>query len=129
LKFSRSTEQSCSIVFDVNSSHERLGVLKEKPSGVNARSVQNTKGTAEAVPSQNLIDATALVPGRLRIVAIEFRHLDLACQSQLLENPDSPEVEIDLVPGQSMPRAHGMRVVVVMPSLAARQQRNPPAVA
>src|SRR5579863_4989109 len=65
----------------------------------------------------------------LGISRIVFGYMDLFGQPDFGEQPDAPEVGIDFVPLQSMARGHRVRVMVVVPSFAARQQRNPPAVA
>lgn len=45
------------------------------------------------------------------------------------EQPDTPVVDIDLIPSQPVTRRDRIRVMVVVPSLTAREQRNPPIVA
>ena len=60
---------------------------------------------------------------------VELGHLNLLRQANLRQQPDAPEVGIDLVPGQAVARGHRMRVVVVVPAFAAGQQRHPPVVA
>src|SRR6185295_4508725 len=44
------------------------------------------------------------------------------------QNPDLDPGDIELIPCQTVARGSGMRVVIVMPSLAEREKGDPPAV-
>src|SRR4051812_9773700 len=62
---------------------------------------------------------------------LDFRQadaLDIPCQPEFLESPDAIPVGIDLVPLKPVGTRRGMRVVIVVPTLAKRQQSHPPAV-
>ena len=67
--------------------------------------------------------------GRARIGGIELRDLDVFRQTELLEQPDPVVIGIKLVPLQAVAGGDGVSVMVVVPALAAGQQRDPPAVA
>ena len=49
-------------------------------------------------------------------------------QPEKLQRMNTDPVQIDLVPAQTVTRRRRMRVMVVVPSLAERQQRYPPTV-
>jgi len=51
--------------------------------------------------------------------------LNVPRQSKHTQDPNSVPVEIELVPGKSMPGSLGMRVVIVVPALAKSQHGNP----
>ena len=56
------------------------------------------------------------------------RLLDLPREAECLERSDADPVQIQLVPGEPVACARGMGVVIVVPPLAERQQRDPPVV-
>src|ERR1700761_8279826 len=66
--------------------------------------------------------------GRLGVVRVVLRNLDVLGQAQLFEQKNAQIVGVEFVPGQSVPCGDGMRVMVVVPSLAPGQQGDPPAV-
>ena len=55
--------------------------------------------------------------------------LDLCGEAELGEEPDAVVVGVELVPGEAVAGADGMGVVVVVPSLAAGEEGDPPGVA
>jgi len=69
-----------------------------------------------------------LQPGRLGIGRIIVCNAYLLREADLREQPDSPEVGIELVPPESVARGDRVRMVVVVPALATREQGHPPAV-
>src|SRR5215204_7256825 len=54
--------------------------------------------------------------------------VDAPCQAQQLQDSDAIPIDINLVPLQTVFRGSRKRMMVVVPSLAERQQRNPPTV-
>ena len=52
--------------------------------------------------------------------------IDALCQTEKLQSANTPPVDIDLVPGQAMARGTRVRVVIVVPSFAKRDQRYQP---
>src|SRR5579862_7772729 len=65
---------------------------------------------------------------RLLCLISQFHAVDLLCKAELFQRPDAVPVEIELVPGKPVPRGYRMCVVIVVPALAKRKERNPPAV-
>src|ERR1051326_85568 len=61
--------------------------------------------------------------------AVEAEALDAVRESEKLQRTNPEPVQIEFIPVQSMARGGRMCVVVVVPSLAERQQRYPPTVA
>src|SRR5580698_3647514 len=57
-----------------------------------------------------------------------FRGVDFLGDADLFQRPDHVPVEINLVPGQAVPRGDGMRMMIVVPAFAPRYQRHPPAI-
>jgi len=53
---------------------------------------------------------------------------DVLRQAQQGQQLDAPVIEIHLPPGHTMAGRHGMRMVIVVPAIAAVQQRYPPAI-
>ena len=58
-----------------------------------------------------------------------MKALDAVGQTQQLQCTNPHPVQIDLIPTHTVTRRSRMSVVVVVPSLAERQQRYPPTVA
>ena len=54
--------------------------------------------------------------------------LDRFRQPKKLKCPDTPPVDVDLVPGDSMSRGSWVGMMVIVPALAKGQQRDPPVV-
>src|SRR5687767_3150862 len=54
--------------------------------------------------------------------------LEVPGQPQCLQRANADPVEVDLVPREAVTRAGRVRVMVVVPALAKRQQRHPPVV-
>src|ERR1700749_3914582 len=69
-----------------------------------------------------------LSSGRARVLRIKIGDLHLLGETNLFHQPDTVVVDVELIPLESMARAHWMCMVVVVPPLAAREQRDPPAV-
>jgi hypothetical protein len=67
--------------------------------------------------------------GRFGILGIEFGDLDLFGETEFAEDPDAVVVDVELIPGESVTRADGVGVVVVVPALAAGENGDPPVVA
>src|SRR5687768_16017088 len=59
---------------------------------------------------------------------LDARLLEVPREAKCLKCPDPDPVEIDLVPREAVSRAGGMRVMIVVPALSERQQRDPPVV-
>src|ERR1700674_4645301 len=56
-------------------------------------------------------------------------HLNGSGDAQEFEDSDLNPGRVELVPSQAVAGRSGMRVVVVVPAFAERDQRNPPAIA
>ena len=67
--------------------------------------------------------------GRFWVGRIELGQLNFFGEAELRHDPDTVVVDIEFVPGEAVPRAYRMGVVIVVPALAASQKSNPPAVA
>jgi len=49
-------------------------------------------------------------------------------ESKLIESPDAVPVEVNLIPLQTVPGRDGVGMMVVVPTLAKRENRHPPAI-
>src|SRR6266567_8831324 len=67
--------------------------------------------------------------GGLGILRIEFGHFDFAGEAEFRQDPDAPEVWVDLVPLEAMACGDGVGVVIIVPSFAAGEQGYPPVIA
>src|SRR5690349_4317444 len=56
-------------------------------------------------------------------------HLDVADQADQIETLQGDPGEIEFIPCEAVPRRDGMRMVIVVPALAEREERHPPVVA
>src|SRR5271156_2487477 len=65
---------------------------------------------------------------RTRIVRIKLRHFHVLGETHLLQQPNSVVVHVEFPPRQSVPYRDWMRMVIVVPSFATGQQRNPPVI-
>ena len=67
--------------------------------------------------------------GGFGILGIEFGDLDLFGEAEFAEDPDAVVVDVELVPCETVTRADGVGVVVVVPAFAACEYGDPPVVA
>src|SRR5260370_40006040 len=63
--------------------------------------------------------------GSCRLVA---PHFEVRCQAEQGQQLDTPVVEIHLPPGHAVAGRYRMSMVIVVPALAASQQRYPPVI-
>jgi hypothetical protein len=67
--------------------------------------------------------------GWLGVRGVVLGDLDAFGEADFGEEPDAVVVDVELVPGESVARADGMGVVVVVPAFAASEESDPPVVA
>jgi hypothetical protein len=67
--------------------------------------------------------------GWLGILGIVLGDLDALGETDFGEEPDAVVVDVELVPGEAVTGADGMRVVVVVPAFATGEESDPPVVA
>src|SRR6185312_11029437 len=65
----------------------------------------------------------------LGVLGVEFGDLDLFGEADLGEQPGAIVVGVELVPDEAVAGADRVSVVVVVPTLAAGKQSDPPTVA
>jgi hypothetical protein len=75
--------------------------------------------------SPNLSLAASVQPGLAALPHSQARGLHLARKAELLEEKNPIVIDIDFIPGQPVTGRYGMRMMVVVPSFPARQQRHP----
>ena len=76
------------------------------------------------IECQRLEDA-----GGLGVGGVVAGGLDFCGEAELGEEPDAVVVGVELIPGEAVAGADGVGVVVVVPSLAAGEEGDPPGVA
>src|ERR1700758_556322 len=86
------------------------------------------KCTNQALSSLNL-DFLSGHSGRFGSVLVELSDFHVPDKSELLEQENSEIVLIEFVPGETVAGRNRMRMVIVVPSFAAVEQCDPPAVA
>src|SRR5438132_12652780 len=59
----------------------------------------------------------------------DLRDPEIADEAERVEALQRDPGDVEFVPGQAMTGRHRVRVMVVMPALAEREERDPPAVA
>src|SRR5271165_4309355 len=63
-----------------------------------------------------------------RLLLLEIRHFHVLGKTQKLQRPDGAPGDVQLIPSQTVTRRRWMRMMVIVPALAERYQRNPPVV-
>jgi hypothetical protein len=67
--------------------------------------------------------------GGFGVLVVELGDLYFFCEADFAEEPDAVVVDVELVPGETVARADGVGVVVVVPAFAAGEESDPPVVA
>src|SRR5271169_5810807 len=67
--------------------------------------------------------------GWLGVLGVVLGDLDAFGEADFGEEPDAVVVDVELVPGETVARADGMGVVVVVPAFASGEESDPPVVA
>lgn len=70
-----------------------------------------------------------LVAGGSGVCRVELGDLNLFCESEFGEQPDTVIVDVELIPGEAVARADRMGMMVIVPAFAAGEDGDPPVVA
>src|SRR5208283_2296334 len=101
-----------------------------KPTTAGTSSVNTSPRSHSMAPTISLSRAGRLGGSYLtRDSFRDFRNLHLLGDAQNTEKPNLDPADIELVPGKAVASRGRMRVVVIVPAFAKREQRHPPAVA
>ena len=55
---------------------------------------------------------------------VEPHFVNMPRQTKFLQRPDAIPVQVDFVPGQAVARGNGVRMMIVVPALAEREERD-----